>query len=133
MKNYFYLSKLGNDDLIIVESPYKITEDTQTFGGTIVYIKDKGPDQEPLAEVGQHSNNWMAEEFELVPEKEAKLLISYHKSKKDLPIRNIILHASRDYDMSFEEVERILDRNKLPSKFYEELENHIKYRSFSED
>lgn len=129
---YYYLTKVDTNDILIVESPYKITEDTQTFGGTIVYTNGKSSVEDiPLAKVGQHSNNWMADEFELIPEDEAKLLISYHKSNKPTQIRNIILHASRDYDMKFDDVERILDRNELPSKFYEELEKFVKERSES--
>lgn len=126
MKKYFYITQLHGEDLLIVESPYKISEDTATFGGTIVLITG---DTLQLAKVGHHSNNWLAEEFTPITEDDVNRQISYHKSKKHQPIRNIILHASRNYDMTFEEVETILDRNESPEKFYVELESFIKERS----
>jgi hypothetical protein len=42
-------------------------------------------------------------------------------------MNNLILHASRDYDINIDIVENIY--NKYPNDFYERLEEYIKIRS----
>ena len=125
MKKYFYKTELHGDDYLIVESPYKISEDTATFGGTIVLITG---DTLQVAKAGQHSNNWLAEEFTPITEDETNRLIEFHKSPKTQS-RTFILQSARDYDMSFEDVKTIFEKNIHQEDFYNALESFIKERS----